>query len=58
MAPSNPLARLDLATYQRELHAMSAKRGARRDAGKTKGAFGGTTKDNRMVKRITRRFGK
>lgn len=53
MAPSQLPAKIDLTAFQKQLHAMSVKQAART---KTKGAFGGTTKDERMLKRVTRRF--
>lgn len=48
-------AKINLTLFQKELHAMSSKQTPRT---KTRGAFGGATKDNRMVKRLERRLGK
>lgn len=54
-AGREPEKKMDLTAFQKELHAMSQKQAARN---KTRGAFGGATKDNRMVNRLVRRFAK
>lgn len=58
MGPPPIPAKLDLTTFQRVLHGMSSKQGARRGTGKTKGAFGGVSKDERAIRSLTRRLGK
>jgi hypothetical protein len=45
---------LDVTAYQKMLHGLSAKQSTR--TVKTHGAFGGVTKDERMVRRARKRF--
>lgn len=44
---------LDLTAFQKQLHAMSTKQALRP---KTRGAFGGATRGERMVRRLRRRM--
>ncbi len=53
--PADAGGKLDLTAFQKSLHGMSTKQAART---KTHGAFGGVTRDERMVRRLRRRMGK
>lgn len=57
MSPSiSSPAKINLTAFQKELHAMSTKQGERRGTGKTRGAFGGCTRDERALRSIKRRL--
>ena len=48
--------KIDLTNFQKLLHGLSSKQSVRTK--KTKGAFGGVTKDERVIKGLIRRLGK
>lgn len=50
------MAKLDITAFQKMLNEQSQRQVVLRS--KTKGAFGGATKDERMIRRITRRLSK
>ena len=54
--PAEAGGKIDLTDFQKLLHGLSSKQSVRHT--KTKGAFGGVTKDERVVKALIRRLGK